>query len=165
MSSLTILGPCWQRKRKLVVIQFIHVPQQLEVSTRALRDLKKSRTFTLRSSWAKSLFGAEVQRDDKRSVLNSLFSVLCNITGSQPTGSQAHNQIEDIFPLTCSSNTVKSHKSIKTRGCPWEDSFQSIGHKPSNTVELFFLRLTERHGTGLEVILPSWESQSYWHSS
>lgn len=137
------------------VIQSICVPQQLEVSSWALRDLNKFSTFTVRSSWAKSLFWAEVQRDNKCGVVNSLLSVLCNITESQSTGSQVHNQNEDIFPLTCSSNTVKSHKSIKTRGCPWEDSFPSIGHKPSNTVELFFLCLTERYGTGLEVILPS----------
>lgn len=161
----TSLGPAGKEGRKLMVIQFIRVLQQLEVSTKALRNSNKFSTFTIRSSWAKSLFWAEVQRDNKCGVLNSLLSLLSNVTESRSTSSQAHNHNEDIFPLTCSSNTVKSHKSIKTRGCPWEDSFPSIGHKPSNTVELFFLCLTERHGTGLEVILPSWESQSYSHSS
>lgn len=40
VSSLTIhkLGPCSKEGRKLVVIQFIRVPQQLEVSIKALRD-------------------------------------------------------------------------------------------------------------------------------
>lgn len=154
------LGPAGKEEgRKLVlwVIRSSCLPQQLEVNAQALRDRDILSTLTIRSSWVKSVFWTEDQRGDECSDLNYSLSVLCNITESQSTSNKVHNQNEDIFPLTCSSNTVKSHESIKTRGCPWEDSFPSIGHKPSNTVEQFFLCLTKRHGTGLEVILPRWE--------
>lgn len=153
------LGPAGKEEgRKLVlwVIRSSCLPQQLEVNTQGTQGLRHC-TLTIRSSWAKSLFWAEVQMDDECSVLNYSLSVLYNITESHCTINQVHKRNEDIFPLTCSSNTVKSHESVKTCGCPWEDSFPSIGHKPSNTVELFFLRLTKRHGTGLDVILPRWE--------
>jgi len=106
--------------RKLVwwVILPSWLPQQLEFYIQAPRDLDRLNTLTSRISWAKRIFWAEVHRDDKCSALNYSLSVLCNITESQSTSNQVHNHNEDIFPLTCSSNTVKSHESIKTRGCP-----------------------------------------------
>lgn len=153
------LEPAGIEGKKLIlwIIQSSCLPEQMKVNTQAPRDLDTLSSLTIRNSWAKSLFWAEVQRDDESNALNYSLPALCNITESQSTTNQIQNWNEDTFPLTCSSNTVKSHESIKTRGCPWEDSFQSIGHKPSNTVEFFLLCLTKRHGTELEVILSRWE--------
>lgn len=155
------LGPAGKEEgRKLVlwVIQSSCLPQQLEVN----RYLE---TWTYLAFW---LTGAT---DPKKCILD------CGSEGwwmqcpepviicagqhywKKSTSNQVRNWNGGIFPLTCSSNTVKSYESIKTCGCPREDSFPSIRHKPSNAIEPFFLCLTKRHGTGLEVILLRWEYQ------
>lgn len=85
----------------------------------------------------------------------------CEVT----EGSQAHNGKQlfthnEIFLLTCGGNTVKSYEGVKACGCPREDSTESKGHKPPNTMlQISYLCLTEKNKRSGD-ILPSYRHLS-----